>query len=220
MTNRRQKFALTAAALMSLVVPLAMAVPAASAADEATLSVSKTGNGGGTVTSSPSGIDCGGDCSNNYELGTQVTLTAAENATSVFTGWSGGGCSGIAPCTVTVNANTNVQANFVACTIIGANYIFGTLGDDVMCGGPGHDGFIDLGGDDIMSGKGGADVMFTAPGNDWVSGGPGNDWMFGEMGDDVLIGGDGTDYAYGDIPYAPQGTDVCDAENKFWGCES
>ncbi|CAN5852446.1 hypothetical protein BH23ACT12_BH23ACT12_06240 [soil metagenome] len=40
------------------------------------------------------------DCSHTFDEGTNVTLTASENSTSIFTGWTGGGCSGIAPCEV------------------------------------------------------------------------------------------------------------------------
>lgn len=53
------------------------------------LTVIKTGTGAGTVTSTPGGISCGSDCTQDYALNTQVTLTAAPNASSVFTGWSG-----------------------------------------------------------------------------------------------------------------------------------
>jgi Domain of unknown function (DUF4082)/Galactose oxidase-like, Early set domain/Divergent InlB B-repeat domain/Kelch motif len=76
-----------------------------------TLTVSKTGGGGGTVKSAPTGINCGGDCSQSYSSGTAVTLTATPNKTSVFDGWSGA-CSGTGPCTVTMNANNSVTANF------------------------------------------------------------------------------------------------------------
>ena len=33
------------------------------------------GNGSGTVTSSPAGINCGSDCEKAYEQGTKVTLS-------------------------------------------------------------------------------------------------------------------------------------------------
>ncbi|HEX3553852.1 MAG TPA: galactose oxidase-like domain-containing protein [Thermoanaerobaculia bacterium] len=54
-----------------------------------TLTVSRTGNGSGTVTSAPAGITCGTDCTEGYPYGTQVTLTATPDAGSVFAGWSG-----------------------------------------------------------------------------------------------------------------------------------
>jgi hypothetical protein len=54
-----------------------------------TLTVSRSGNGSGTVTSAPSGINCGNDCTEGYSYGTQVTLTAAPAAGSLFTGWTG-----------------------------------------------------------------------------------------------------------------------------------
>src|SRR5580704_5935545 len=78
------------------------------------LSVVPAGNGSGTVTSSPSGINCGGTCNASFQQGTQVTLTATAANGSTFAGWSGGGCSGIAPCIVTLGANTSVNASFVA----------------------------------------------------------------------------------------------------------
>jgi hypothetical protein len=77
-----------------------------------TLSVAKVGNGSGTVTSSPSGINCGATCTKNYLAGTVVTLTATAATGTTFAGWSGGGCSGTGTCTVTVNSFTAVTANF------------------------------------------------------------------------------------------------------------
>jgi len=53
------------------------------------LTVSLTGNGGGTVASSPAGISCGSDCTEAYPQGTVVTLTATPAADSLFTGWTG-----------------------------------------------------------------------------------------------------------------------------------
>src|SRR5207244_10475332 len=76
------------------------------------LTVSKAGTGSGTVASTPAGITCGTDCSETYLSGTLVTLTAAPDAGSVFTGWSGGACTGTGPCTVTLGAATTVTATF------------------------------------------------------------------------------------------------------------
>lgn len=75
------------------------------------LSVSKTGNGSGTVTSSPSGIDCGSQCSSAFETGAQVTLTAVAAPGSTFIGWTGA-CRGTGTCTVRMSANQAVTAEF------------------------------------------------------------------------------------------------------------
>jgi hypothetical protein len=56
---------------------------------ERSLLVVKAGSGSGTVTSSPPGINCGGDCDEFYPHGTPVLLTATPAAGSVFSGWSG-----------------------------------------------------------------------------------------------------------------------------------
>jgi|GEM_PF-1763337 len=77
------------------------------------LTVTKNGTGSGTVTSIPAGISCGADCTENYNAGTSVTLTAAASTGSAFAGWSNGGCSGTAAtCTVTMNAARSVIATF------------------------------------------------------------------------------------------------------------
>ncbi len=79
------------------------------------LTVSKIGNGSGTVTSVPAGIDCGPQCASNtatYDTGQSVTLTTLANAGSIFLGWSGGGCAGAGSCVVTIGADTTVTATF------------------------------------------------------------------------------------------------------------
>ena len=77
-----------------------------------TLSVFKSGSGGGTVTSAPAGISCGSDCYERYSNGTTVVLAAQAWSGSTFAGWSGEGCSGTGTCTVTVNAARSVTATF------------------------------------------------------------------------------------------------------------
>lgn len=84
-----------------------------SAASIFTMSVSRVGLG--TVTSSPAGINCGSDCSENYADGTVVTLTATPASGYAFTGW-GGDCSGTSACQVTMNGAASITATFTAST--------------------------------------------------------------------------------------------------------
>jgi PKD repeat protein len=74
-------------------------------------SLKVTTQGNGTVTSLPSGINCGADCEEPYRPNTTVTLTANPNADYTFVGW-GGACSGTSNCTVTMNQAKNVIATF------------------------------------------------------------------------------------------------------------
>ena len=76
------------------------------------LSVNITGDGIGSVISSPSGIDCGSDCSETYTIGSQVTLSAVPEGGSVFSGWSGGGCTGAGDCIVNMTQPLTVTAEF------------------------------------------------------------------------------------------------------------
>lgn len=75
-----------------------------------TVMVAKSGAGTGTVASTPAGITCGGDCNERFPGGTTVTLTATPSAGSLFSGWSGKGCTGTDPCVVSTAAT--VTATF------------------------------------------------------------------------------------------------------------
>jgi hypothetical protein len=76
-----------------------------------TLTVALAGDGGGSVLSTPAGINCGTACDEDYNYGTSVTLTQTTDAGSLFTGWSGA-CSGTGDCTVTITDSTHVTATF------------------------------------------------------------------------------------------------------------
>ncbi len=80
------------------------------------LSVTKSGTGDGTVSSSPAGINCGSDCTQDFPSGTPVTLTAAADGASTFTGWSGA-CFGTGDCIVTMSAIRSVTAAFHSNTV-------------------------------------------------------------------------------------------------------
>ena len=80
-----------------------------------TLTVSRTGSGNGDVSDGAGGIACPSSaCSHAYTTDNQVTLTATAASGSTFTGWSGGGCAGTGTCQVTMTADTNVTAVFMA----------------------------------------------------------------------------------------------------------
>jgi len=73
------------------------------------------GNGGGSISSNPSGISCikgsATGCSAPFNVGTPVTLTAVPDiTTSIFTGWSGA-CAD-EPCEISVDANKTATASF------------------------------------------------------------------------------------------------------------
>ena len=84
------------------------------------LTVSKAGDGLGTVTSTsspsqPTQINCGATCVASFPKDAVVTLTAApdQQAGSKFAGFTGGGCTGTATtCNVTMDAAKAVTATF------------------------------------------------------------------------------------------------------------
>ena len=88
-------------AIFTAIVPVPMS----------TLTVEKNGLGSGTVTSAPSGISCGNTCTARFPTGNSVTLTATPASNSTFIGWSGA-CSGAGSCTVPMNSDQTVSAQF------------------------------------------------------------------------------------------------------------
>jgi outer membrane protein assembly factor BamB len=106
-----------------------------------TLDVTKSG--AGTVTSSPGGINCGSICSGDYSVGQEVTLTATPDAGYTFAGWTGGGCSGVGPCSVSLGSNTTIKATFTTPNTLKWSFATG----DIVYSSPsiGADGTIYVG---------------------------------------------------------------------------
>jgi DNA-binding beta-propeller fold protein YncE len=82
-------------------------------APQLTLTVIPAGTGVGTISSLPTGIECGGACEDEFDEGSDVTLTASAAAGSHLAGWSG--CN-LEPtpssCKVTMNVAHSVAAEF------------------------------------------------------------------------------------------------------------
>lgn len=77
-----------------------------------TLSVSRVGDGNGRVFSrSDSALDCGTNCYADYDEGTEVTVEATPEATSVFRGF-GPPCEGQNPCRVRLDSDVALSARF------------------------------------------------------------------------------------------------------------
>jgi uncharacterized repeat protein (TIGR01451 family) len=79
------------------------------------LTVTKTGNGSGRVTSDPGmngAINCGTVCSATYVSGSVVNVSETPDANSLLAGWSGP-CTGTGACAITMNADQVVTAKFV-----------------------------------------------------------------------------------------------------------
>ena len=84
------------------------------------LSITKGGTGEGTVTSGPTGINCGSTCQKPFNYNLKVKLTAAPKENSVFdeTSWTGG-CVVEDPenkpweCTATMLSDLNIGVQFI-----------------------------------------------------------------------------------------------------------
>ena len=105
--------------MLRFVVPLlallAFAVGATRAGGVTTLHVQMSGNG--AVASIPPGIDCPVECSEQFDSGSRIVLSAHPAAGESFLGW-GGACSGsAATCTVVADVEKNVAAKFTPGTL-------------------------------------------------------------------------------------------------------
>ena len=102
-----------------------------------TLTVTKAGSGTGTVTAT--NIDCGLDCTEAYDKGTSVVLTATPDADAIFKGWIYAGILVSKNSTYTVKMGTNktIKAKFLKTynvTITNSNIGDGTGGSVTASG--------------------------------------------------------------------------------------
>ncbi|MBI4511204.1 MAG: SBBP repeat-containing protein [Deltaproteobacteria bacterium] len=90
-------------------------------------------HGAGSVTSSPAGIECQGDCERAFLTGSDVALTATPAPGASFFGWAGP-CKGTEPCRIKVDAKRTVGAWFAQAELAWAR----------GAGGPGLDRGMDV----------------------------------------------------------------------------
>ena len=95
-------------------------------------------------------------------------------------------------------------------TKIGAGFISGGSGDDVIIGSDGKDLILGGSGDDTICGGGD---------NDDLWGGSGDDYLFGEKGDDRLRGGSGSDVLDGGDQIEGDRCKGGSGENTLDNCE-
>ena len=100
-----------------------------------TLNVSKTGQGAGTITSVPSGIDCGSDCSELYQWGAIITLTAQSDLSSTFSGWAGCDSVNGNQCIIDMTGDQAVTAAFTLPSQLSINE--GAIGSEFIISGSG-----------------------------------------------------------------------------------
>lgn len=76
------------------------------------LSVARSGNGSGDVSSIPGGVSCGSVCTAGFVPGTSVTLTALPRTGSAFDSWIGCDTEIATVCTVAMGTARTVTASF------------------------------------------------------------------------------------------------------------
>jgi hypothetical protein len=71
----------------------------------------KAGQGQGTISTIP--YSCNQPmCTFTFPRGTILTLAASPESGSIFSGWSGGNCSGTGMCVITADSNITITATF------------------------------------------------------------------------------------------------------------
>jgi hypothetical protein len=178
------------------------------------VNVAFAGTGGGTVRSTPSGINCTGACAVSFPTGTPITLVAIPNPGSRFDGWAGA-CAGLM-CSLTVDSAQSVTATFTDvhewsgafgdASADEAMAIAAAPGGDVIIAGH-FSGTVNFGGTDLTSASTNPDAFvarFTVAGaHVWSRrfGGVGGEKVFGVTvdpdGDVFITGSFDTDVDFG-----------------------
>ncbi len=92
------------------------------------LTVIKNGSGSGTVTSAPTGINCGSDCLQSYDDSITVSLIARPDSDSIFSRFSGVGCSSTnTDISVVMTQDRSCTATFISRTVTVPNVVGQTL---------------------------------------------------------------------------------------------
>ncbi|MFM7718251.1 MAG: InlB B-repeat-containing protein [Actinomycetota bacterium] len=118
----------TATCTVTMSGPLSASVTFVAASYALTVTKTLIGNGAGTVTSSPSGINCGTTCSFTFAGQTSVTLTASAASGSLFTGWSGACTNATGTCTVLMDQARSVTATFALSTALSVSKVYASYG--------------------------------------------------------------------------------------------
>lgn len=128
-----------------------------------TLDVVIDGTGSGTVTSSPPGINCETDCTEDYDDGEVITLSNTPAPNSVFVGYTGTGCTSG---TVTMDDDRTCTATFdlkPTLTIVKAGAGTGTVTTNpagIDCGAT-CDAMFNPGESIVMTGNADPDSFFV-----------------------------------------------------------
>lgn len=123
-----------------------------------TLSVTRIGAGEGTVASTPSGINCGADCTEAYGQGEEVTLVATPSAGSTFVAW-GGDCAGTDAASDCLLTMTEAKAATAEFDVARYAATVSVTGNGTVVSNPSG---INCGSTCAAEFAGGHDVVFTA----------------------------------------------------------
>ncbi|MFO7735702.1 MAG: lectin like domain-containing protein, partial [bacterium] len=77
-----------------------------------TLSINFPGEGHGKVVSQDGSIKCFESCTLSVEPGSSFTFDAEAEESSIFQGWEGSGCEGTDSCSIVVDSDTEISAEF------------------------------------------------------------------------------------------------------------